>query len=233
MVPDTQSSQILLIEDEPAVLASLRRRLAFEGYSISTAVTGLMGLEILETLSPNLVILDVMLPEMNGFEVAKRIRTTSSVPILMLTARDSVQDRVQGLESGADDYLCKPFAIEELLARVKALLRRSRQQPEESASATLVFGHLRVLPSSREVFCNEQAVQLTFREFELLSHLIKNARMVLTRDQILESLWGYDQANSSNVVDVHVKSLRSKLEVVDPRRLLQTVRGVGYVLREE
>jgi two-component system, OmpR family, response regulator MprA len=233
VVPDTQSSQILLIEDEPAVLASLRRRLAFEGYSISTAVTGLMGLEILETLSPNLVILDVMLPEMNGFEVAKRIRTTSSVPILMLTARDSVQDRVQGLESGADDYLCKPFAIEELLARVKALLRRSRQQPEESASATLVFGHLRVLPSSREVFCNEQAVQLTFREFELLSHLIKNARMVLTRDQILESLWGYDQANSSNVVDVHVKSLRSKLEVVDPRRLLQTVRGVGYVLREE
>lgn len=232
-MPDTVNSQILLIEDEPAVLASLRRRLAFEGYQVSTAVTGLMGLEILETLPANLVILDVMLPEMNGFEVAKRIRATSGVPILMLTARDSVQDRVQGLESGADDYLCKPFAIEELLARVKALLRRSRQQPEEASSPALSFAHLKLLPGSREVFCNDLPVQLTFREFELLSHLIKHARLVLSRDQILESLWGYDQANSSNVVDVHVKSLRAKLETVDSRRLLQTVRGVGYVLREE
>jgi len=221
---------ILLVEDEPAVSASIRRRLTFEGFTVEVATTGHQGLEQVRSLQPQLVILDVMLPGLNGFEVAERLRHESDVPILMLTARDSVQDRVTGLERGADDYLTKPFAIEELLARVRALLRRT--QPREDNSC-MVVGHLSLDPLSREVTSGGQIVSLTPREFALLEHLMRHTRQVLRRDQIFEAVWGHDHLGESNVIDVYIRQLREKLESSGQPRLIHTVRGVGYVLREE
>lgn len=221
---------ILLVEDEPAVSASIRRRLTFEGFTVEVATTGNDGLEQVRTLQPQLVILDVMLPGLNGFEVAERLRHESDVPILMLTARDSVQDRVTGLERGADDYLTKPFAIEELLARVRALLRRTMPREDNSC---MVVGHLSLDPLSREVTSGGQVVSLTPREFALLEHLMRHTRQVLRRDQIFEAVWGHDHLGESNVIDVYVRQLREKLESSGQARLIHTVRGVGYVLREE
>lgn len=221
---------ILLVEDEPAVSASIRRRLTFEGFVVEVATTGTQGLEQVRTLQPQLVILDVMLPELSGFEVAEKLRHESDVPILMLTARDSVQDRVTGLERGADDYLTKPFAIEELLARVRALLRRT--QPREDNSS-IVVGHLTLDPLSREVTSGGLPVSLTPREFALLEHLMRHTRQVLRREQIFEAVWGHDHLGESNVIDVYVRQLREKLEASGQGRLIHTVRGVGYVLREE
>lgn len=221
---------ILLVEDDPAVSASIRRRLLFEGFAVETAQTGLEALERVRSLSPAMLILDVMLPELSGFEVAEKLRKESDLPILMLTARDAVEDRVRGLERGADDYLVKPFAIEELLARVRALLRRALKG--EGQAAPLSLGALTLDPTSREVSCNGQTVQLTPREFELLHYLMRHPRQVLNRHQIFEGVWGYDHPAESNVIDVHVRQLREKLESGGRPRLLQTVRGVGYVLRE-
>ena len=222
---------ILLVEDDPAVSASLKRRLTFEGFQVETATTGLEALEGLRNCQPQLVILDVMLPGLSGFEVAERMRLESDVPILMLTARDSVQDRVTGLERGADDYLIKPFAIEELLARLRALLRRSLAR--DGASGPLAVGYLRLDPLTREVTSDGQSVSLTPREFGLLDYLMRHARQVLTREQIFEAVWGHEHLGESNVIDVYVRQLREKLEPSGMPRLLHTVRGVGYVLREE
>lgn len=222
--------EILLVEDDPAVLASLRRRLQMEGYTVHTAVTGLMALEVYEASAPDLVILDVMLPELDGFAVASRLRRRTTRPILMLTARGSVQDRVQGLEGGADDYLVKPFAFEELLARVRALLRRVKPA-EETDGERLRFAYLELCKQTRTVTSAGAEVTLTAREFDLLSFFLAHPRHVLTRERIFQQVWGYDHEGSSNVIDVYIRSLRDKLEAGQPR-LLQTVRGVGYVLRD-
>jgi len=224
--------ELLLVEDDPAVLAALRRRLLMEGYTVHTAVTGLMALEVFESVRPDLVILDVMLPEMDGLAVAHQLRKSSDGPILMLTARDSVQARVQGLEGGADDYLVKPFAFEELLARVRALLRRVKPTQEYQPEETLRFACLELGKKTRQVFCAGAEVALTAREFDLLAFFMTYPGHVQTRERIFSEVWGYDHEGSSNVIDVYMRSLRDKLEAGGQPRLLQTVRGVGYVLRE-
>ena len=229
-------SKVLLVEDEPAVVASLRRRLSFEGYEVETAVTGQMALEIFQDSAPHLVILDIMLPEMDGFEVLKKLRQLSRVPILMLTARDGVEDRVRGLELGADDYLVKPFAVEELLARIKALLRRSQPANELSpGDEFLNFLGLAMDLKAREVTLDGVALNLTPREWELLEYFLRNPRRALSREQIFESVWGYEHEGSSNVIDVYVRSLRDKLRQVGDgasAAWIQTVRGLGYILRD-
>ena len=227
-----EKQELLLVEDDPAVLAALRRRLLMEGYIVHTAVTGLMALEVYESVRPDLVILDVMLPEMDGLAVARHLRKTSSGPILMLTARDSIQARVQGLEDGADDYLVKPFAFEELLARVRALLRRVKPTVEDQCEENLRFANLELDKRSRQVFSAGAEVALTAREFELLAFFMTYPGHVQTRERIFSEVWGHDHEGSSNVIDVYMRSLRDKLESGGQPRLLQTVRGVGYVLRE-
>ncbi|MBN9414431.1 MAG: response regulator transcription factor [Candidatus Eremiobacteraeota bacterium] len=227
---DATKPEILLVEDDPAVLASIRRRFQMEGFNVHTAVTGLMALEVFSEITPQLVILDLMLPELDGIQVVRELRKQSSTPILMLTARDSVADRVKGLEEGADDYLVKPFVFDELLARARALLRRS--QYGSVATDTLQFAHLSLSPATRQVHSAGTEVNLTAREFDLLAYFLKNPRHVLTRERIMTDVWGYDYEGSSNVIDVYVRSLRDKLEKSSRPRLLQTVRGVGYVLRD-
>lgn len=229
-----QRERILLVEDDPAVLSSVRRRLLFEGYRVETAETGPEGVRQAGVVHPDLIILDVMLPGMNGLEVAEKVRQGSEIPILMLTARDTVPDRVAGFESGADDYLVKPFAIEELLARIRALLRRTRSAtaPTDPAARPLEFGDLHLDPSAREVTRGSVRVVLSQREFDLLEYFMRHPRQVLTRDQIFLAVWNSDYMGGSNIIDVNVKALREKMEVGELPRLIQTVRGVGYTLRE-
>lgn len=224
-------ARILMVEDDPAVLASVRRRLDFEGYEVVAAQDGPEGLRRFQEAAPDLVLLDVMLPGMDGLQVAERLREQSDVPILMLTAKDGVRDRVAGFERGADDYLVKPFAIEELLARIRALLRRTaaRKAPGE---APLRFEDLELNPATREVQRGVRRLELTPREFGLLEHLLRHPRQVLSRDQMFEAVWGSDYLGGSNVIDVNVKALRDKMEAEGEPRLIQTVRGVGYCLRE-
>ena len=232
----SSKSRVLLVEDEPAVVASLRRRLNYEGYQVETAVTGQMGLELFAESPPDIVILDVMLPELDGFQVLQKLRLSSALPVLMLTARDAVEDRVRGLELGADDYLVKPFAVEELLARMKALLRRSQRVEETSAAENecLVFQNLVLDLKTRQVRVDSQLVALTPREWELLEYFLRHPRRALTREQIFSAVWGYEHEGSSNVIDVYVRSLREKLKAQDTAAggWLQTVRGVGYILTE-
>lgn len=223
-------TSLLLVEDDPAVMASLRRRLQLEGFTVHTAATGLMALEMFEQVGPAIVILDVMLPELDGFGVASRLRTQSDVPILMLTARDSVPDRVHGLELGADDYLVKPFEFSELLARLRALLRRTQGKAD---GAALKLGPVSVNVNAREALVEGTPVALTPREFDLLCYFLKHPNQALPREQILAAVWGYDYEGTSNVVDVYVGTLRDKLEPGDTPRILQTVRGVGYMARAQ
>ncbi len=230
---DGTKPEILLVEDDPAVLASLRRRFQLEGFTVHTAVTGLMALEVFAEISPQLVLLDLMLPELDGLQVVRELRKHSSAPILMVTARDSVADRIKGLEEGADDYLVKPFVFAELLARARALIRRSQYPASAGGTGeTLQFGHLSLSLSTRQVYSAGSEVTLTAREFDLLAYFLKNPRHVLTRERIMTDVWGYDYEGSSNVIDVYVRSLRDKLEGTARPRLIQTVRGVGYVLRD-
>lgn len=230
------SPTLLLIEDDAAVSASLQRRLRFEGFDVHTADRGEQALEMLPRLDPDLILLDVMLPGLDGFAVAEKIRQLSNVPILMLTARDSVEDRVSGLERGADDYLIKPFELPELLARIRALLRRSRlsvdQEPRDDDLVT--FAGISLHAKTRQVSFLGEAVELTPREFDLLEYFLRHPRQVLTRDQLLSGVWGYDSDASSNLVDVYVLQLRKKLEasVSGQARRIETVRGVGYSLRD-
>lgn len=228
--------KILLVEDDPAVRSSVRRRLLFEGFEVDTADSGTEALEKFRATAPDLMILDVMLPGLDGFQVAEKVRAESDLPILMLTARDAVQDRVTGLERGADDYLVKPFDLQELLARIRALLRRVRAaalpSEKEERLTELEFEGLFLNPLTREVSRDNVDLQLTPREFSLLEYLLKHPRQVLTREQIFESVWGYDHEGSSNVIDVYVRQLREKMEQNDQPRLIQTVRGIGYTLRE-
>lgn len=205
----------------------IRIGLRLQGFKVDGAGAGLAGLEMAQRLRPDVVVLDVMLPELDGLSVCRRLRATSDVPIIMLTARDEVDDRILGLDSGADDYLVKPFSVGELAARVRALLRR--RQP--GTGDVLRMGDLTLDHAAREVLVAGRPVTLTPREYDLLYMFIRHPRHVLTRDAILEGVWGYDYPGDDNIVDVYVRSLRAKLGDQPPRRI-QTVRGVGYALRE-
>jgi two-component system response regulator MprA len=221
--------RILVIEDEDKILDFLRRGLVYEGYRVETAAEGTLGLSAARETPPDLVVLDWMLPGLDGLEVCKRLRAASDVPILMLTAKDAVSDRVIGLDAGADDYLVKPFEFDELLARIRALLRRARPEGAE----TLSFADLRLDTGTRQGFRSERAFELTAKEYELLELLLRNPRQVLTREVIFDRVWGYDFGGESNVLEVYIRYLRQKLEADSEPRLIHTVRGVGYVLREE
>ncbi|WP_031508135.1 response regulator transcription factor [Streptomyces megasporus] len=234
--PTPASARVLIVDDEPAVREALRRSLAFEGYETDLASDGLEALERVEAHRPDLVILDVLMPRMDGLTAARRLRAAgATVPILMLTARDTVGDRVTGLDAGADDYLVKPFELDELLARIRALLRRSsyaREQAGGEDTEVLTFADLRMDLTTREVTRGGRPVELTRTEFTLLEMFLAHPRQVLTREQILKAVWGFDFEPSSNSLDVYVMYLRRKTEAGGEPRLLHTVRGVGYVLRE-
>ncbi|QHW30695.1 response regulator transcription factor [Paenibacillus rhizovicinus] len=224
---------ILVVDDDDKITSLLRRSLAFEGYEVATAKNGLEGLKQMLSSDPNLLILDVMMPQVDGWEVCRRVREGgSSVPILMLTAKDDIQDRVKGLDLGADDYLVKPFALEELLARVRALLRRKPDKLEDSSSR-LQFEDLTLDLDSREAIRSGRRIDLTAKEFDLLQLLMQNPRRVLTRDAIMDKIWGFDYSGESNVLEVYIAMLRQKTEDGSGSRLIQTVRGTGYVLRGE
>ena len=220
---------ILVIEDEQKIADFLRRGLTYEGFQVEVRMDGESGLKAARDNPPDLVVLDVMLPGLDGFEVCRRLRAGGSVPILMLTARDSVADRVKGLDSGADDYVVKPFAFEELIARVRALLRRSRPNEE----MVLHFADLTLNVTTREITRGVRKVELTTKEFDLLHFFMRHPRQVLPRELIYDRIWGYDFGGESNILEVYIRYLRSKLESGDEPRLIQTVRGVGYALREE
>ena len=223
------TSHILVVEDEVKLAQFIELELKYENYRVTVANDGLSGLSAARESNPDLVILDWMLPGASGLDICRRLRTTGSkVPIILLTAKDDVEDRVKGLDAGADDYVVKPFSVEELLARVRAHLRRNSEQDADS----LEFADLRLNRSTREVYRGSRLVELTAKEFDLLEYLISHPRQVLTRDQILERVWGYDFMGDSNIIEVYIRYLRLKLEENKEKRLIQTVRGVGYVLRD-
>ncbi|MEU1984108.1 response regulator transcription factor [Nocardia sp. NPDC019395] len=224
--------RILVVDDDRAVRESLRRSLTFNGYTVDLAVDGIDALEKATADRPDALVLDVMMPRLDGLEVCRRLRSTGDdLPILVLTARDSVSERVAGLDAGADDYLPKPFALEELLARLRALLRRRAPDPGE-ISETMLFADLSLDPVTREVSRGTRSISLTRTEFSLLEMLMANPRRVLTRGRILEEVWGYDFPTSGNALEVYIGYLRRKTEADGEPRLIHTVRGVGYVLRE-
>ena len=220
--------RILVIDDDPEIVNLVKRGLAYEGYTVDTASDGIEALAKARDREPDLVILDIMMPGIDGIEVTKRLRQASDVPILMLTAKGTAADRVGGLDSGADDYLVKPFFLDELLARVRALLRRRQPRGGEF----LRFSDLSLNTATREVKRGDQAMGLTTQEFDLLRLFMLHPRHVLGRDVIYERVWGYDFSGESNVIEVYVRYLRYKLEAGSRSRLIHTVRGVGYVLRE-
>ena len=224
--------RILVVDDDQAVRDSLRRSLAFNGYDVELAGDGLAALESIARNRPDAVVLDVMMPRLDGLEACRRLRSAGEdLPILVLTARDAVSDRVAGLDAGADDYLPKPFALEELLARLRALLRRT-QPAFSSENGKLAFADLTLDPLAREVTRGERTVRLTRTEFNLLELLMRHPRQVLTRSQILEEVWGFDFPTTANSLEVYVGYLRRKTEAEGEPRLIHTVRGIGYALRE-
>ncbi|MEB3268372.1 MAG: response regulator transcription factor [Leptolyngbya sp.] len=223
------AAKILLVEDEEKLAQFIQMELSYEGYEVTVAHDGLSGLMAARDQEPDLILLDWMLPGLTGVEVCRRLRATGSfIPVVLLTAKDEVGDRVAGLDAGADDYVVKPFSIEELLARVRAHLRRN--QPQESD--VFQFQDLSLNRKTREVMRGQRAIELTAKEFDLLDYLIAHPRQVLTRDRILEEVWGYDFMGDSNIIEVYIRYLRLKLEASGEKRLIQTVRGVGYVLRD-
>ncbi|WAL66484.1 response regulator transcription factor [Amycolatopsis cynarae] len=226
--------RILVVDDDRAVRESLRRSLEFNGYQVDLAGDGAQALEKVVADRPDAMILDVMMPRLDGLEVARRLRSTGDdLPILVLTARDTVSDRVSGLDAGADDYLPKPFALEELLARLRALLRRAAPEAQQGAgSEQLTFADLTLDPGTREVRRGDREISLTRTEFALLELFMSYPKHVLTRSRILEEVWGYDFPTSGNALEVYVGYLRRKTEGGGEPRLIHTVRGVGYVLRE-
>jgi two-component system response regulator MprA len=220
--------RVLVVEDDIDIAGVLRRSLDKEGYEVRVADDGQVALEESSVFEPDAVVLDLGLPRLDGVDVCRRLRQDGDVPILILTARDALDSRVAGLDSGADDYLVKPFEREELLARLRALLRRRPPR----GSAFIVVGDLRLNPDTHEVFRGERRLELTAREFELLEHLMRNARIVVSRQALLDDVWGYHPFAETNTVDVFISTLRRKLEAGGEPRVLHTVRGAGYVLRE-
>ena len=226
----TSAVKILVIDDEPAVRDALQRALRTSGYTVSTAVDGQDGLDTLARERPDLVVLDVFMPRLDGFETCRSMRAAGDrTPVLMLTARDAVGDRVEGLDAGADDYVVKPFALEELLARVRALLRRSIPNADEQP---LTFADLTLDPITRDVRRGDRSIELTRTEFLLLELFLLNAKRVLTRAVIFDRVWGYDFGPTSNALEVYVGYLRRKTEEGGERRLIHTVRGIGYVMKD-
>jgi DNA-binding response OmpR family regulator len=223
------TAHILLVEDEIKLARFVELELESEGYRVSMAHDGMSGLSLARESKPDLAILDWMLPSLTGVELCRRLRATGSkIPVILLTARDEVEDRVTGLDAGADDYVVKPFSIEELLARIRSHLRRTQTTDED----LLQFEDLSLNRRTREVFRGQRSIDLTAKEFELLQYLMSHPRQVFTRDRIIENVWGYDFLGDSNIIEVYVRYLRLKLEEKNEKRLLHTVRGVGYALRE-
>lgn len=222
------NERILIIEDDEAIVKVLQRGLTYEGYEASAALDGESGLVMARANPPDLVVLDWMLPGMDGLEVCEKLREAGSVPILMLTAKDTVDDRVKGLDAGADDYMVKPFELEEFLARVRALLRRTQQE----RAVVLTFEDLSLDTSTRQASRENRVISLTAKEYDLLELFLRHPRQVLTREVIFDRVWGYDFGGESNVLDVYIRYLRQKLESGGEARLIHTVRGVGYVMRE-
>ena len=224
------AEKILLVEDEEKLARMVELELRYEGYEVGKANNGRTGLDMALSGEYALVLLDIMLPQMTGMEVLRRLRRASAIPVIMLTARDSVIDKVSGLDSGADDYITKPFAIEELLARIRAALRK---QPAAPAVQKLTAGPLVMDVDRHEVTVNGQGVDLTKKEFDLLQHLLENKGRVLSREVLLDGVWGFDFVGETNSVDVYIRFLRSKIDESFGVKLIHTVRGVGYVIREE
>ncbi|SFP42341.1 two-component system, OmpR family, response regulator MprA [Amycolatopsis arida] len=225
--------RILVVDDDRAVRESLRRSLEFNGYDVELAGDGAQALDAIVAHRPDAMVLDVMMPRLDGLEVARRLRSTGDdLPILVLTARDTVSDRVAGLDAGADDYLPKPFALEELLARLRALLRRAGPESQAEQAEVLSFADLSLDPGTREVRRGDRPISLTRTEFALLELFLSYPKHVLTRGRILEEVWGYDFPTSGNALEVYVGYLRRKTEAGGEPRLIHTVRGVGYVLRD-
>jgi two-component system response regulator MprA len=222
-----RAPRVLVVEDDDEIAQALARSLRMEGYEVRLAPDGEDALDQAISFVPDLVVLDLGLPKLDGIEVAKRLRASDDTPILMLTARDALESRVEGLDSGADDYLVKPFERQELLARLRALLRR---RPPRGA-ASVVVGDLMLNPDTHEVTRGERPIELTQREFELLEYLMRNERIVVARQRLLEEVWGYDPFATTNTIEVFVSNLRRKLEAGGEPRLLHTIRGAGYVLR--
>jgi two-component system, OmpR family, response regulator MprA len=228
MGPMSGRPRVLVVEDDTDIAGVLRRSLGKEGYDVRVAGNGEDALEQAGNFEPDAVVLDLGLPRLDGVEVCRRLREEGDVPILILTARDALDSRVEGLDSGADDYLVKPFERDELLARMRALLRRRPPR----GSAYLVVGDLRLNPDTHEVLRGDRDLELTAREFELLEHLMRNERIVVSRQALLDEVWGYHPFAETNTVDVFISNLRRKLEAGGEDRLLHTVRGAGYVLRD-
>jgi len=223
--------EILIVEDEEKLARFVELELNHEGYSVTKAFTGREGYDLAVSGSFDLILLDIMLPELNGMEVLRRLRKVSSCPVIMLTARDEVIDKVAGLDQGADDYITKPFAIEELLARIRVVLRKRTESEDET---DILSAHEVKLDLKRHtVVVNDTPVELTKREFDLLHYLLKNKNVVVTRDMLLENVWDYDFDGGTNAVDVYIRFLRGKLDDAFGIKLIHTVRGVGYVIKDE
>ncbi|MGI6652996.1 MAG: response regulator transcription factor [Christensenellales bacterium] len=222
-------AKILLVEDEQKIARFIELELAHEGYTVDKAEDGRTGLDMAESGNYDLVLLDIMLPGLNGLEVLRRLRKSSQVPVIVLTARDAVMDKVTGLDMGADDYITKPFSIEELLARIRSALRKQ----QSAATATLTVGPLQLDVARHSVTVNDIPVELTGREFSLLQMLMENQSIVLSRDTLMEKVWGYDYMGETNVVDVYIRYLRAKIDEKHAVKLIHTVRGVGYTIKPE
>lgn len=227
------STRVLIIDDEPKFARFLEMELTYEGYEVAKALDGRTGLQLAESGEFDLILLDIMLPGLNGMEVLRRIRRVSQVPIIMLTARDSVIDKVSGLDQGADDYITKPFAIEELLARIRTALRKTAATSGSQNELVLSAGGVQLDVQRRTVTVRGTPVELTKREFDLLQYMLENKGVVLSRDSLLQDVWGFDFEGETNVVDVYIRFLRSKIDEVFGIKLISTVRGVGYVIRDE
>ena len=229
------TDKILLVEDEEQLARMVELELKYEGYQVDKAADGRTGLDMAQTGDYDLILLDIMLPALNGMEVLRRLRRESLVPVIMLTARDTVMDKVAGLDAGADDYITKPFAIEELLARIRAALRNKAEGAAEVPGQVgkLMAGPLTMDVDRHEVSVNGQEVELTRREFDLLRYLLENKEKVVTREVLLDNVWGFDFVGETNTVDVYIRFLRSKIDERFHIKLIHTVRGVGYVIRED
>ena len=230
------AERILIVEDEDKIARFVELELKHEGYEVGKCSNGREGLEEAENGNYDLMLLDIMLPELNGFEVLRRLRRVSTLPVILLTAKDEVMDKVAGLDGGADDYITKPFAIEELLARIRLVLKKAArfsQAEKEEISPCLTYEKLELDDRRYEVYYDHEKIELTNREFELLKLLLQNKNIVMTRDVLLNKVCGYDYMGETNVIDVYIRYLRSKIDEKFGIKMIQTVRGVGYVIREE
>ena len=225
--------RILIVEDEPEIVRFLTLELRHEGYETESCQDGRSGLERALGGTFDLVLLDVMLPQLNGVEVLRRLRKESAVPVIFVTARDAVMEKVNGLDLGANDYITKPFHIEELLARIRMVLRSKEPATQASSPDVLTLGSLSLNTSSRQVTRDLETIELTKTQYDLLEYLLRNRDIVLTRDQILTHVWGYSYAGNSNVVDVYVRYVRNRIHDTEESRIIETVRGIGYVIRDK